>query len=447
MHCQRRARLVVFPLLLLLSATVAVAKDGDLDLTFGGTGQVLTAFDPTGPINSDLAFSVVVQPDRKIVVAGFASDVIDPSDFALSRYNPDGSLDSSFGSGGLARGGFGFFSFEQAFSLLRQPDGKLVVGGWTGSGVPGGNDVGLLRFLPNGSLDPSFGSGGKVITNLGGDDWALALARQSDGKLLVGGRTGPLGNHNFVVVRYLANGAVDTTFGTAGKVVTDFNGREDSVLKLAVVPGGKILAVGTSQMAGTGLSKVALARYTAQGRLDPTFGTGGKVFLTLGRSVGVSDVALLPAGKFLVVGGLDLPGSTAGLDFLMFRFLANGRLDTTFGTAGRITTSFGPRWDLAADVAVLPNGKILVAGEVEASNGGSADGAFGVARYNANGQLDPTFGVAGKVTTRFGTTSGARGLAMAIQPDGKPVVVGHVFDIDSPELGVRFGVARYLNTP
>ncbi len=439
--------LVLLALLGLSSfARGAWAKDGDLDPTFGaGTGRVLTVWNPTSPINGDLAFDLLVQPDRKIVVGGWVSDITDLSDFALARYNPDGTLDPSFGGTGLVRAGFGFFSFEQAFCLLRQPDGKLVIGGWTGSGLPGGNDLALMRFLANGQPDSTFGSGGKVSTNLGGDDWALDLVRLSDGKLLVAGRTGPLGNHSFLVARYLSNGTLDTAFGTGGKVVTNFPGRDNAINKIAVLPDGKILAIGFSiQNTLGGTSKIALARYTAMGKPDTTFGTGGKVLLTIGRNSGAADLALLAGGKFLVAGAIDQPGSTAGLDFALMRFLANGKLDPTFGTAGRITTPFTPRADLIEGLRVLRNGKILVAGEVDATDFGGGDGAFGLARYTANGQLDTTFGTGGKVITRLGT-AGARATALAIQADGKALVTGHVHSLDAA-VGTQFGVARYLNT-
>ncbi len=432
--------------------TRALAAAGTLDGSFGGgTGLVTTLFNPASPINTDYAFDLVVQPDGKLVVAGWASDISDPADFALARYNPDGSLDPSFGGTGLVRAGFGAFSIEEGFALLREPNGKLVVGGWAASSpLDPGVDFVLMRFLPNGLPDPAFGTGGKVKTNLGADDWVLVLARQPDGKILAGGRSGPLGRHNFALARFLPNGALDTTFGTAGKVTTDFAGRDDSIEALTLLPDGRILAVGPSGTGPTGGPfKMALARYTKQGKPDPTFGVAGKTLLSFGQSSAATAVALLAGGKFLVGGGIAMTGGGGGaanMDFAVLRFTANGKLDPTFGTAGRVTTDFAQKFDGVDDLRVLTNGKIVVAGQIDESQPGAGDGAFGLARYTANGQLDSTFGVAGRVRTRFPGSVGSSVEAMEIQTNGRIVVVGPVFPA-FPSIGVSFGVARYLNSP
>ena len=450
-----RYRLRISTFILLAAGSVAAAQGqteapgaaGGLDASFGGgTGLVTTVFHPASPINTDYAFDLVVQPDGRLVVAGWASDISDPADFALARYKPDGSLDPSFGGTGLVRAGFGAFSIEEGFALLREPNGKLVVGGWAASSpLDPGVDFVLMRFLSTGQPDPSFGTGGKVKTNLGADDWVLVLARQADGKLLAGGRSGPIGSHNFALVRFLPNGALDSTFGTAGKVTTDFAGRDDSIEALAILPDGRILAAGPSGTGPTGGPfKVALARYTKQGKPDPTFGTAGKTLLSFGQSSAATALALLPGGKFLVGGGIAAAGSTgaANMDFAVLRFAANGKLDPTFGTAGRVTTDFARRFDAVDDLRVLPNGKIVVAGQIDESRPGAGDGAFGLARYTAAGRLDATFGAAGKVRTRFPGSLGSSVEAMEIQADGRIVVVGPVFPASA--LGVSFGVARYL---
>lgn len=428
--------------------TEAPAAAGSLDVSFGGgTGLVTTVFNAASPINTDLAFDLVVQPDGKLVVAGWASDISDPADFALARYRPDGSLDPSFGGTGLVRAGFGPFSIEEGFALLREPNGKLVVGGWAASSpLDPGVDFVLMRFLPSGQPDLSFGAGGKVKTNLGADDWVLVLARQPDGKLLAGGRSGPLGRHNFAVARFLPNGALDTTFGTAGKVTTDFAGRDDSIEALALLPDGRILAAGPSGIGPTGGPfKMALARYNKQGKPDPTFGTGGKTLLSFGQSSAATALALLAGGKFLVGGGIASGGAT-NMDFAVLRFNANGKLDPTFGTAGRVTTDFATKFDAVDDLRVLANGKIVVAGQIDESQPGAADGAVGLARYTANGQLDSTFGAAGRVRTRFPGSVGSSVEAMEMQTNDRIVVVGPVFPA-FPAIGVSFGVARYLNGP
>ena len=134
------------------------------------------------------------------------------------------------------------------------------------------------------------------------------------------------------------------------------------------------------------------------------------------------------------------------MDFAVLRFNANGKLDPTFGTAGRVTTDFAQKFDGVDDLRVLANGKIVVAGQIDESHPGAGDGAFGLARYTANGQLDSTFGAAGRVRTRFPGSVGSSVEAMEIQANGRIVVVGPVFPA-FPSIGVSFGVARYLNSP
>jgi uncharacterized delta-60 repeat protein len=284
-----------------------------------------------------------------------------------------------------------------------------------------------------------------VAPNLGANDWVLVLARQPDGKLLAGGRSGSLGTHNFALARFLPNGALDTSFGTAGKVTTDFAGRDDSIEALAILPDGRILAAGPS---GTGPIggpfKMALARYTKQGKPDPTFGVAGKTLLSFGQSSAAT--ALLPGGKFLVGGGIAVSGGAANMDFAVLRFTANGKLDPAFGTAGRVTTDFAHKFDGVDDLRILANAKIVVSGQIDESHPGAGDGAFGLARYTPNGQIDSTFGAAGKVRTRFPGSVGSSVEAMEIQADGRIVVVGPVFPA-FPAIGVSFGVARYLNSP
>jgi uncharacterized delta-60 repeat protein len=271
---------------------------------------------------------------------------------------------------------------------VRQPDGKIVIGGYTSSATPLASPAfALARLRTDGTLDPQFGSGGLAQTDLGGDDWIFALALQPDGKILAAGVTGSPASHDFALVRYNANGSLDTAFGTGGKVRTDFSGREDRPAAVAVQKDGKILVAGLSSPTSAPNSppQMALARYTSAGKLDTTFGTGGKV-----------------------------------------------------------ATDFGGRTDGIHGIAVLTNGKIVAGGEANATSFGSGDGVFGLARYTANGQLDTTFGTGGKVTTQLGDR-GSRATSLAVQADGRIVLGGHVFSTN-PAQGTAFGLARYLAT-
>ncbi len=439
-------RLVAFPLVLLALAGPALATDGDLDTTFGSGGRVVTDFD-SGSYAVSLTFGVLAQTDSKLLVTGWVGALTDAADASALRLLPNGNLDTSWGSSGRVETGFTTGSADEIFASLLQPDGKLILGGFTAATIGGisPQDLVLLRLNTTGTLDSSFGTGGKVKTDLGSTtDWVVALARQSDGKILAGSLYGPLnGPWDFALARYQANGTVDTTFGTGGKVVTDFGGN-DRVAGLAVQPDGKILAVGISGPEGlTNASSLVMARYNANGSLDTSFGTAGKVSTKLGlQGAGGIRIALLSSGKFLVGGGGLGPSGTP--DFLVARFNANGTVDTTFATGGKVLTDFGGKQEYANEMLIQSDGKIVLAGEVNTTTVASHDGSFGAARYSANGVLDTSFGTGGKVTVIFPGSTGSRGTAAALQPDGKIVISGHVFttDIFHPE---RVGVARLLD--
>ena len=432
----------VVAVFVLTLAPALAAADGALDTSFGGgTGEVITVLDPASPVNADQAFKVLVQADQKILVVGFGTDIADPSVMAVTRFNPDGSLDHSFGTSGVAKVAFGFLSLNEAFAAALQADGNIVIGGFT-SQPAGSPSFALARFRSSGALDPGFGTGGVVQTDLGGHDWILALALQADGKILAAGMTGSITSHDFAVVRYLANGQVDKTFGTAGKVVTDFSGREDRPGAIAVQGDGKIVVAGYSApSAATSVgSAVALVRYTPAGKLDSTFGSGGKELLHLGSQSAAAALRVLSTGKLLVGGSLFKTTSNEN-DFMLLRLNSSGTIDTTFGTAGVAVTNFS-RTDGIHGLAVLSNGKIVVGGEVEATSFGSGDGAFGLARYTANGQLDETFGTNGKVVTKLGT-KGSRCTSLAVQANGRILAAGHVFST-IPGSASAFGIARYV---
>ena len=191
----------------------------------------------------DSAHSITLQPDGKLVVAGYGGGASD-YDFVLARYLPDGSLDTGFGTGGKVITDFGFS--ESAHSITLQPDGKLVVAGYSYNGV--NFDIALARYLPDGSLDTNFGISGRVITNLGGhndagysnNDYGHSISLQSDGKLVVAGYVGS----DFALARYLSDGGLDTSFGTGGKVTTDFFGGYDAGNSITLQPDGKLVVAG-----------------------------------------------------------------------------------------------------------------------------------------------------------------------------------------------------------
>jgi uncharacterized delta-60 repeat protein len=385
---------------------VALAAPGDLDPTFGNGGIVITSFG-----GSDVASAVVVQPDGKLVVAG-RTNIAGNTVFALARYNANGGLDPTFGTGGLVTTDFG--STDQAFAVALQGDGKIVTAGRRGS------DVIVARHNADGSLDTVFGSNGRVITNFGATEQALALVLQPDGKIVVAGRTNkpaPNGNFDFALARYESGGAVDNTFGTLGLVTTDFGGSVDRAFAMALQPDGKLVVAGDSD------ANFALARYNSNGSLDPGFGAGGKVITTFGGIDQASAVTLQPDGKIVVAGQTD---TGVSIDFALARYMPDGSLDGAFGSGGRVTTNFtGTSDDLGSAVALQSDGKIVV--------GGASNGNFALARYTPGGILDTAFGTAGTVTTNLGGEDALH--ALALQPDGAIVAVGESAD--------RFALARY----
>src|SRR5439155_1352997 len=234
-------------------------------------------------------------------------------------------------------------------------------------------DFALVRYNTNGTLDATFGTGGKVTTAIGTrDDAATAVASQADGKLVAAGDTSAGGNNYFALVRYNANGTLDATTGTGGKVTTAIGTSDDVASAVAVQADGKLVAAGDTDDGGN--NYFALARYNANGTLDATFGTGGKVTTAIGTLDYAYALAVRPDGK-LVAAGETFNGSTT--DFALARYNANGTLDPTFGTNGTVKTAIGTRDDAASALAIQADGKLVAAGETD--NGTNYD--FALARY------------------------------------------------------------------
>jgi len=391
-----------------------------------GTGKVVTDF---GIVDTG-ARAVALQRDGKIVVAGTSR-----KRFALARYNLDGSLDTSFGTGGkvtttIANSRVGISS------VAIEADGRIVAAGGISADVtePKTSDVAVVRYLSDGTLDASFGKGGLVTTDFGTSDGASDVAIQGDGRIVIAVTT----DQAFAAARYNADGSLDTRFGTGGKVVTAFGGFGTAAYALAIQADGRIVLQGEADTAQGG-SAFGLVRYQTDGSLDPTFGVGGKVTTAVTDYINQGgSVALQGDGRIVVAGMVSERTGTAGSDFAVLRYNANGSLDTTFGKQGTTRIEFSKdAFDTANAVAVQGDGRIVVMGETFAQNGPNSD--FGVARFNTDGSLDPTFGASGKVTTDFGNGYDY-GWALAIQGDGRIVAVGRT----DPQQGFPgFAVARY----
>lgn len=398
----------------------SAAQDGLLDNSFGNNGIVTTNI----ATNDAFGRSVVIQPDGKIVVAGENLNIGTSNDFALVRYEINGNLDTSFGNGGKVITVIGNDN-DRGNSVALQPDGKIVVAGFTKNGI--NYAFATVRYDINGSLDTTFGIDGKIITHIGTDnDFGNSLIIQTDGKIVVAGRSSNGINDDFALVRYNSNGSLDNTFGISGKVTTEIGNSSDSGQSVVLQPDGKILVAGYSFFNST--VDFALVRYNPNGNLDSDFGNSGKVITAvgIGGDYGFS-MALQPNGKITVAGA-----SFNGLDndFAIVRYNTNGSLDNTFGIDGKVTTAIGTNYEYGYSLAIQPDGKALVAGySVIGSNSN-----FALVRYDNSGNLDPTFGTNGIVTTEYGIA-----LAVTLQSDGKIVMAGRKNIND-------FAVLRYNNS-
>lgn len=346
-------------------------RDGALDAGFGTGGQVLTRVGTRG----DSANAVAVQSDGKIVVAGWTDNTGSDSNFLVLRYLSDGRLDPAFGQGGQLVVPFGT-GIDRAYALAIQDDGKIVAAGTStsdgSSGLPtDGQDFALIRVLANGTLDTSFGQGGRVVTPLqahGGGDvvYALALPRvNGEQRILAVG-----GEGDFLAARYLGNGALDSSFGAAGKVVGLFNRNIGSARGVTILPGGKMV------LAGGIYNDFAAAQLNENGTLDPAFGNGGTavVAVSTGNWDSATAVARQADGK-LVLGGWVYSGNSSSADFAALRLNANGSLDNGFGNQGIAIhpAASGTRSDAARGLVLqadkrVPTVRAILAGEANASN-------------------------------------------------------------------------------
>jgi uncharacterized delta-60 repeat protein len=291
--------------------------DGTLDQTFGNNGSVTTAFgDQTAA-----ARAIAVQADGKIIVVGVsgAGSYSELNDFALARYNPDGSLDQSFGSAGKVKTHFpGVFNTgSSATSVALQPDGKLVVGGhYKNERKP--HQFALARYNSDGTLDSALGQAGKVMTPMGlGDAFSFGIAIQGNGRIVLAGYSATTQDHDFSLVGYTANGSVDSTFGNSGFVTTDFSGGTDDIAyAMTIQSDGKLVVAGRT--GDYPQFNFAVARYSSDVQLDQTFGVGGKVASDFSSSDQAYAVAL-QSGRIVLAGIAFANG--ANFDFTVARYL------------------------------------------------------------------------------------------------------------------------------
>lgn len=410
----RFGALAVLVVAMLFVVGSAAGAPGMLDSGFGASGVVASFLSSNG----SNATALLLQPDGKIVAVGDANSPTDVSSgIGLARYQPHGSLDPSFGSGGVVTTSIaGGQSFADAAVL--QSDGKIVVAGeYDAQGSP--SAFALLRYNSNGSLDSSFGTDGVVTTqveNVGSE--ASSVVLQPDGKIVAGGEATNSGGQGSALVRYLSNGSPDTSFGSNG-IVFDADGGQSGFTAVALQADGKILGVGHN---------TPLTRFDSDGAVDTGFGSADSPPAAAGLAVQTD-------GKIVGVGG-------ESDSFVVVRVNSDGTNDLTFGSDGNVTTPIGAGTTRASSVAVQPDGKLVVAGTSQANGGSGDQDLFTLARYNPGGSLDSTFGNGGIVTTLPQSWTSASAAAVALQPDGKIDVAGQA--LVTGWASWQFGLARYL---
>ncbi len=417
-------------------ALVQYQSNGTLDPTFDTDGMLTTAI---GTGNEEI-LALTIDSNGKIIAGGFSSNGSN-NDFALARYNSDGSLDTSFDADGKLTTPIGTGN-ERITSLAIDSSGKIVAGGFAAIGAT--NDFALARYDSNGSLDTTFDTDGKLTTAIGTSDEEIrALAVRSNDKIIAGGFASFSGNRDFALVAYNADGSLDTSFDTDGKLTTTIGTGTDEINTLLLQPDDKIV-VGGFSFVGTSPA-FALARYTANGSLDTTFHTDGKLSTLIGGGADeINAVALQADNKIIAAGFTFGTNNIRNKDFALTRYNSDGTLDTTFGNNGKVTTAIGSTasngHDIINDISIQSvDEKIVAAGSYR--NGSNGDD-FVLARYTVNGTLDTSFGTGGLVKTTINTNDETIN-ALVLQPDGKIVAAGTSFTTGTAPNHHDFTLARY----
>ncbi|MEQ1642928.1 MAG: LamG-like jellyroll fold domain-containing protein [Pyrinomonadaceae bacterium] len=417
------------------TATPACETPGSLDTSFSGDGVVTTKVAPGSGLRIDQANAVVVQADNKIVAVGQAPNPVgSPEDFALVRYNADGSLDTGFNGTGIVYTAFGS-GFDLGNAAAIQSDGKIVAAGVTN--LSGNFDFAVARYNVDGTLDSSFDGDGKVTTPVDSfNDLANAVVIQPDGKIVAGGNARTSSSApQFGLVRYNANGSLDTSFDVDGKVVT--GGGE--IYGLALQSDGKIVAVGYVNFSP---NQVAILRYNPDGSLDSTFAGGGLATPNVSANLNrVFAVAIQPDGKIVAVGE-SRTSTIAQFSTTLIRLNTDGSLDTTFDSDGIVITDVRSL-DLGDDgqsVAIQADGRIVITGTAPGADPvGAADQDFFAARYDSNGTLDTTFGGGDGISDFADPGNSDFIFAGAVAPDGRIVAAGRT----NSGTDIDFAVARF----
>ena len=398
---------------------------GMLDPSFDGDGRVTASLSPQG----DGASAVAIQPDGKILVGG-STWINQHYHIALVRYNTDGSLDTSFNGSGYVITSLGG-TLDTVTALAIRSDGKIVAAGYVNPPTGGGTRFVVLRYHSNGTLDTSFGVSGIATALIGFQSRGRALAIQSDGKLVVVGDSATSNYGDFAAARFTADGSLDPLFGTGGTLWTSVGiGKSiDTARSVAIQPDGKIVVAGDTSYTD---ERLIVVRYNTDGSLDTSFDGDGILSTYVGsHRAGGRSVIIQPDGR-LVVGGWV--SNSFNRDFALVRLNMNGTFDPSFDSDGQVTTTITNGDDTGSYLALLPDGKLVLAGQAYLANED-----FAIARYNTDGSLDLSFNNIGFTTTAFGSDRDIAS-SLALQADGGLVVAGFT-DIDYYDSAIA--IARY----
>lgn len=405
-------------------ALLRVNADGSLDTSFDGDGKLVT---PVSSTSHDILSAMVVQPDGKLIAAGYVQQVVD-SDFALVRYNANGSLDGTFGSAGIVAADIGG-GLAYGRDVVVQPDGKIVAAAEAYGGFA------LVRYNADSSIDTSFGTGGKAVTSFTSGSSPKSIMLQPDGKIVVAGSTGVQSTQRTTVVRYNSNGSLDNTFDGDGKMTVTIPGSaSNSAASAVLAPDGKIVVIAYGFTSPVTQSLFTIVRINTNGSLDTSFDVDG-MLVTLPNIQG-NSVAVQPDGGIIVGGGYDpLDDGPRRTTFSVARYKTDGSTDTSFGGNGVVITPVLASLSTTfTSIALLPDGRIVACGR--AVTGSDTD--LALVRYNANGSLDQTFDGDGIVTTPLVVSRNSSN-KIAIQSDGKIVATA-----DSRQTGTsNIGLVRY----
>lgn len=373
--------------------------------------------------NSNTCSSSVLQPDGKLLLCGWTLESGKEADVLIIRLMPDGSMDNSFGTEGFVRVDHAKHT-EKANAIALQADGRIVItGSESNKNYPHDYDFATLRLNPDGSVDKSFGYEGWVITDLGTDDeFASVIAIQPNGKILSAGRIDVGGHSDFAMVRYLPDGSLDSLFGNAGIVQTTFLNdwrTWDEAHAIALFPDGKILLGGYADAR----QLFGLAKYNPDGTIDSTFGEYGLVTMDWGnlKSGVITTIQITDDGGFLAGGQVSNMEFPGKGNIAIVRYQSNGDLDPEFGLNGIAKISIG-ELSTIGDMKLMSDGSIIIAGTSNIRWETYFD--WLLVRLSANGKLDTSFDSDGYVTLIMGIGINSVNQVL-VQPDDKIILTGN----------------------